>query len=71
MTCLHYMVISLLVVGLLNLFAILFLSNAIFRILISRSVQTARRPSEVEGGGLIDIKQSMTYDPRFEPKKQK
>jgi hypothetical protein len=53
----------------LNLIAVLFMSNALFRFVVSfksneeeqPSVSVARTPE----GGLVDLKAVPTYDPRF------
>lgn len=73
MIFIHYIVISSLVIGLLNLVAVLFLSNALFRILLYRPFRDIGDETnpEPDRKGLVDLKQSMTYDPRFATKKSK
>lgn len=50
-------------VGVVNLVAVLFLSNAFFRVMISGSEPVAPPPKDERG--LVDLKESGTYDPRF------
>lgn len=67
MTILYSLVASSLVVGTLNLVAVLFLSNALFRILMVPKRPIPGEPKSEEKG-LVDIRQTMTYDPRFSSK---
>lgn len=71
MTILHYIVVSSLVVGIVNLMAVLFLSNALFRILLPTPDRQKRDSEEFSDNGLVDVAPTMTYDPRFAPKKAK
>lgn len=71
MTILHYIVASSLVVGIVNLVAVLFLSNALFRILLSPPDRQRQDAEESGDKGLVDVAPTMTYDPRFVPKKAK
>jgi hypothetical protein len=68
MTILYYIAISSLVVGFLNLIAVLFLSNAMFRILLPSKVVLEKNTPKAPEKGLVDLKQTMTYDPRFTAK---
>jgi hypothetical protein len=52
-------------VSLINLVAILFLSNSMFRLLINKEAETREPVAAKRDEGLVDVKQSMTYDPRF------
>jgi hypothetical protein len=50
--------------SLVNLVAVIFLSNSLFRLLVSgRSTP----PSRDEGSGLVEPSPTVTYDPRFRP----
>jgi hypothetical protein len=68
MTILYSIVVSSLVVGVLNLIAVLFLSNAMFRILLASRAPPEKKTSKSPEKGLVDVKQTMTYDPRFSAK---
>lgn len=49
--------------GVLNLVALLFLSNAFFRVMVSGREPVAPPPRDERG--LVDLRESGTYDPRF------
>ena len=51
------------VLSALNLIFVLFLSNAIFRLFYRED--STRSDAESEPGGLVDVRDSPTYDPRF------
>jgi len=63
MTILYFMVGASLVVGVLNFLAVIFLSNAMFRF-ISPDRQESPPPPSRESG-LMDPRETPTYDPRF------
>lgn len=48
----------------LNFIAVLFLSNFLFRIFVP-AAEEAKKLSSISDGGLVDVKLSPTYDPRF------
>lgn len=50
-------------VGVVNLVAVLFLSNAFFRVMVSGREPVAPPPRGERG--LVDLRESGTYDPRF------
>lgn len=54
----------------LNLVAVLFLSNAVFRFIVSfksdeEEITTLKSRPNTPEGGLVDLKAVPTYDPRF------
>lgn len=51
-----------LAVSIANLAAVVFLSNSIFRMLVRRDILP---PPARPQSGLVDLKDSPTYDPRF------
>lgn len=54
-------------VGLVNLVAVLFLSNAFFRVMVYGREPVA--PPRSDDRGLVDPRESGTYDPRFRSSK--
>lgn len=54
-----------LLVSSLNLVAILFLSNSVFRLLVNKEAEAREPVAAKRDEGLVDVRQSMTYDPRF------
>lgn len=63
MSSLHYLCIVSCVVSFVNLIAILFLSNALFRIFSNAGSELP--PPRQDESGLVDVRESPTYDPRF------
>lgn len=53
-------------IGILNLFAVLFLSNSLFRILLKED-RYMLPPAPSVDSGLVDPTRTATYDPRFQP----
>lgn len=61
-----YILISIcLFFSILNFIFIIFLSNSIFRLLISNSKSIEEKPLNITTSGLVDLKPTVTYDPRF------
>lgn len=63
MIMLHYLCVFSCLISFVNLIAILFLSNALFRILSGPTRRPA--PSAQEESGLVELRDVPTYDPRF------
>lgn len=51
--------------SLINLIAIIFLSNSLFRILIKNSTTLENIDEPKNTAGLVDPRPTATYDPRF------
>ena len=49
----------------LNTFFIIFLSNAIFRFISDQNPKNKKKNIQKIDSGLVDLKNSPTYDPRF------
>lgn len=49
----------------LNLVAIILLSNSMFRLLVDKEAEAREPVAAKRDEGLVDVRQSVTYDPRF------
>lgn len=63
MSVLYILVGSCLLLNALTLFAVIFLSNSLFRMFLSDRQTVAPPPSNDKG--LLDLPRASTYDPRF------
>lgn len=63
MTILYVMTGVSLAVSLVNLAAVLFLSNSLFRLLVREGMPPP--PMSRDSSGLVDPRPAPTYDPRF------
>jgi len=52
-------------ISFMNLLATVFLSNAVFRLLVSSRPQKDSPVIPSKDNGLVDLKEVPTYDPRF------
>jgi hypothetical protein len=64
MTILYVLVGASVFLGVLNLVALTLLSNALFRFMNLDDQEPPPSPTK-EDGGLVDLKDTPTYDPRF------
>lgn len=69
MIYLYFLVGASALVGVVNLFAIILLSNAIFRLMNPPSGLVPPPENPRDSAGLVDPVATPTYDPRFRSKK--
>lgn len=69
MNILYILVSASIAVGVFNLIAVLFLSNSLFRMFLSNPPKgRLYKKTDSDDKGLVDMAQTLTYDPRFAAK---